>query len=182
MGSTHHERASIELLTIYQVSKILGGSLDIHKTFREAINTLVSMMGWRRSAVVLSSDDGSLVGLCAVGLSSEESRRLQFAPGEGIVGRVFAAGVPMVVPDIGREPMFLNRTGAADQSPNETVAYIATPIKADRRILGVLTMDRVVTDRTGSFDRCAAAGDGGEPAGAEPAAPGRELRARPHGR
>lgn len=152
MGSTHHERASIELLTIYQVSKILGGSLDIHKTFREAINTLVSMMGWRRSAVVLSSDDGSLVGLCAVGLSSEESRRLQFAPGEGIVGRVFAAGVPMVVPDIGREPMFLNRTGAADQSPNETVAYIATPIKADRRILGVLTMDRVVTDRTGSFD------------------------------
>ena len=110
------------------------------------------MMGWRRSAVVLSSDDGSLVGQCAVGLSSEESRRLQFAPGEGIVGRVFAAGVPMVVPDIGREPMFLNRTGAADQSPNETVAYIATPIKADRRILGVLTMDRVVTDRTGSFD------------------------------
>lgn len=79
MGSTHHERASIELLTIYQVSKILGGSLDIHKTFREAINTLVSMMGWRRSTVILSAGDGGLVGLCAVGLSSEESRRLEVA-------------------------------------------------------------------------------------------------------
>mgnify|MGYP006200597437 FL=1 len=50
MGTTHSERASIELMTIYQVSKILGGSLDIHKTFREALNVLTSMMGWRRSA------------------------------------------------------------------------------------------------------------------------------------
>ncbi|HET6786625.1 MAG TPA: nif-specific transcriptional activator NifA, partial [Aquabacterium sp.] len=30
--------------------------------------------------------------------------------------------------------------------------YIATPIKADRRTLGVLTMDRVVTSRSGVFD------------------------------
>ena len=56
MARAHHERASIELMTIYQISKILGSSLDIHKTFREALNVLVSMMGWRRSAVLLMSD------------------------------------------------------------------------------------------------------------------------------
>ncbi len=152
MHTTHHERASIELLSIYQVSKILGSSLDIHKTFREALNTLVSMMGWRRSSVVLATDEGMLVGLCAVGLSREEARKLQFEVGEGIVGRVFASSLPMVVPDIAREPLFLNRTGAADQSPDETIAYIAVPIKADRRTLGVLTMDRVVTNKSAVFD------------------------------
>ena len=152
MGTTHSERASIELMTIYQVSKILGGSLDIHKTFREAINVLVSMMGWRRSSVLLSTDEGHLVGLCSVGLSREESQRLQFQVGEGIVGRVFASGMPMVVPDIGREPLFLNRTGAVEQSPGETVAYVAVPIKADRRTLGVLAMDRLVTERSANFD------------------------------
>ncbi|HET6787353.1 MAG TPA: GAF domain-containing protein, partial [Aquabacterium sp.] len=109
MVTKHNERASIELLTIYQVSKILGASLDIHKTFREALNTLISMMGWRRASVVLATDDGLLCGLCAVGLSREEARKLQFSPGEGIVGRVFASGLPMVVPDISQEPLFLNR-------------------------------------------------------------------------
>jgi Nif-specific regulatory protein len=152
MISAHHERASIELMTMYQVSKILGSSLDIHKTFREALNVMVSMMGWRRSAVVLNTDDGVLCGLCAVGLSREETRRLEFAVGEGIVGRVFASGIPMVVPDIAREPLFLNRTGAADQLGDTPIAYIVTPIKADRRTLGVLTMDRHVTERSPVFD------------------------------
>ncbi|MDI1260873.1 nif-specific transcriptional activator NifA [Aquabacterium sp.] len=152
MVTTHQERASIELLTVYQVSKILGSSLDIYKTFREALNVMVSMMGWRRAIVSLQTEEGSLEGMCAVGLSREESARLVFAVGEGIVGRVFASGLPMVVPDIQAEPLFLNRSGAADQSPSESIAYIATPIKADRRTLGVLTMDRPVTDRSGVFD------------------------------
>jgi Nif-specific regulatory protein len=152
MLTTHQDRASVELLTIYQVSKILGSSLDIHKTFREALNVLTSMMGWRRAAVILQSDDGVLCGMCAVGLSREESARLTFSVGEGIVGRVFATGVPMVVPDIKAEPLFLNRSGAADQSPNDTIAYLAVPIKADRRTLGVVTMDRRVSERNGVFD------------------------------
>jgi len=152
MVSTHRERASIELLTVYQVSKILGSSLDVRKTFREALNVLVSMMGWRRSAVILQSEEGPLSGMCAVGLSKEEASKLTFGVGEGIVGKVFLSGVAAVVPDISAEPMFLNRTGAADQSPDETIAYIATPIKADRRTLGVLTMDRAVGARSGVFD------------------------------
>jgi Nif-specific regulatory protein len=152
MVSTHHERASIELMTIYQVSKILGSSLDIHKTFREALNVLISMMGWRRGAVILQTEEGLLSGMCAVGLSREESARLTFRVGEGVVGRVFTTGMPMVVPDIGDEPLFLNRTGAADQQPEQTVAYLATPIKANRRTMGVLTMDRVVTSHRSVFD------------------------------
>ena len=152
MTTTHQDRDSVELLTIYQVSTILGSSLDVHKTFREALNVLASMMGWRRAAVILQQDDGVLCGMCAVGLSRDESARLTFAVGEGIVGRVFATGLPMVVPDIRQEPLFLNRSGAADQSPYDTVAYLAVPIKADRRTLGVLTMDRKVTDRNAVFD------------------------------
>jgi Nif-specific regulatory protein len=152
MVSMHQERASIELMTIYQVSKILGSSLDVNRTFREALNVLVSMMGWRRGTVVLQTEEGHLCGMCAVGLSREESSRLHYEPGEGVVGKVFMSGVAAVVPDISEEPLFLNRTGAVEQSPDETIAYLVTPIKADRRTLGVLTMDRAVTDRTSVFD------------------------------
>lgn len=152
MVSMHHERASIELMTIYQVSKILGSSLDVHKTFREALNVLVSMMGWRRGVVILQTEEGKLCGMCAVGLSKDESANLNFEVGEGVVGKVFTSGVAAVVPDIAGEPLFLNRTGAVEQSPDETIAYIVTPIKADRRTLGLLTMDRAVTRHTSVFD------------------------------
>jgi Nif-specific regulatory protein len=152
MVSTHNERASIELMTVYQVSKILGASLDIHKTFREALNVLISMMGWRRGAVILQTDDGSLTGMCAVGLSRDESSRLVFKVGEGVVGRVFSSGMPVVVPDIREEPLYLNRTGAMEQQPDQTIAYLAAPIKANRRTLGVLTMDRVVSSHRNVFD------------------------------
>jgi Nif-specific regulatory protein len=141
MVNTQATQARRELEAVYEVSKTLATSLDVAKTFREALNFLLLAFDWRRTFVVLSESDGRLRGLCAVGLTREEQQRLQFQSGEGIVGRVFASGLPAVVPDLRAEPLFLNRTGGADQSPGVGVAMLATPIRADQRTLGVLVVD-----------------------------------------
>ncbi|MDO9483898.1 MAG: nif-specific transcriptional activator NifA [Hydrogenophaga sp.] len=130
-----------ELDAVYEVSKTLATSLDVHKTFREALNYLLHAFDWRRTFVVVAEPDGTLKGLCAVGLTQAEQQRLHFESGEGIVGRVFASGMPATVPDVRAEPLFLNRTGAADQSPGIPVAMLATPIRADHRTLGVVVVD-----------------------------------------
>ena len=130
-----------ELNAIYEVSKTLGTSLDVCKTFREALNYLLHAFDWRRAFVVLGEAEGRLSGLCAVGLTREEQQRLQFQSGEGIVGRVYANGIQVIVPDVRSEPLFLNRTGGADQSPGVTVAMMVTPIRADRHTVGVLAVD-----------------------------------------
>ena len=130
-----------ELNAIYEVSKTLATSLDVAKTFREALNYLLHAFDWRRAFVVLGEPEGRLRGLCAVGLSREEQQRLQFQTGEGIVGRVYANGIQVIVPDVRAEPLFLNRTGGADQSPGVPVAMLVTPIRADRRTVGVLAVD-----------------------------------------
>jgi Nif-specific regulatory protein len=130
-----------ELNAIYEVSKTLGTSLDVGKTFREALNYLLHAFDWRRAFVVLAEADGRLSGLCAVGLTREEQQRLQFQPGEGIVGRVYANGIQVIVPDVRSEPLFLNRTGGADQSPGISVAMLVTPIRAERKTIGVLAID-----------------------------------------
>ena len=130
-----------ELDAVYEVSKTLATSLDVHKTFREALNYLVHAFDWRRAFVVVADAENELHGLCAIGLTQAEQQRMHFKSGEGIVGHVYASGVPATVPDVRAEPLFLNRTGGADQTPDTPVAMLATPIRADHRTLGVLVID-----------------------------------------
>ncbi|WP_114971535.1 nif-specific transcriptional activator NifA [Rhodoferax ferrireducens] len=141
MVNTQMTEARRELNAIYEVSKTLATSLDVDKTFREALNYLLHAFDWRRAFVVLGEPEGRLRGMCAVGLTREEQQRLQFQSGEGIVGRVYANGIQVIVPDVHAEPLFLNRTGGADQTPGVPVAMLVTPIRADRRTIGVLAID-----------------------------------------
>jgi len=151
MVNTQAMESRRELNAIYEVSKTLATSLDVAKTFREALNYLLHAFDWRRAFVVLAEPEGRLRGLCAVGLTREEHQRLQFQSGEGIVGRVYATGIQVIVPDVSAEPLFLNRTGGADQSPGVAVAMLVTPIRADRRTLGVLAIDCLNPDQSRAF-------------------------------
>ena len=151
MVNTQAMESRRELNAIYEVSKTLATSLDVAKTFREALNYLLHAFDWRRAFVVLSEHDGRLRGLCAVGLTQDEHQRLQFQSGEGIVGRVYANGIQVVVPDVRAEPLFLNRTGGADQTPGVAVAMLVTPIRADRHTVGVLAVDCLNPDETRGF-------------------------------
>ena len=141
MVNTQAIEARRELVAIYEVSKTLATSLDIAKTFREALNYLVNVFDWRRAFVLLAEPGATLRGLCAVGLSREEQERLIYRAGEGIVGRVFANGIQLMVPDVLAEPLFLNRVGGADQMPGVPVALLVTPISAERRTVGLLVVD-----------------------------------------
>ena len=70
-----------ELNAVYEVSRTLATSLDVAKTFREALNYLLHAFDWRRAFVILGEPGGRLRGLCAAGLSREEQQRLQFQSG-----------------------------------------------------------------------------------------------------
>lgn len=141
MTNTQASESRRDLNAVYEVSKTLATSLDVGKTFREALNYLLQAFDWRRAFVVVAEPEGRLRGLCAVGLTPEERERLQFQSGEGIVGRVYANGIQVMVPNVHAEPLYLNRTGGADQSPGVSVAMLVTPIRADRRNVGVLVID-----------------------------------------
>jgi Nif-specific regulatory protein len=151
MANTQASESRRELNAVYEVSKTLATSLDVGKTFREALNYLLQAFDWRRAFVVTSEAEGKLRGLCSVGLTPDERERLLFRSGEGIVGRVYANGIQVMVPNVSAEPLFLNRTGGADQSPGVSVAMLVTPIRADRRTVGVLAVDCLNPDELRGF-------------------------------
>lgn len=133
----------LELSTIYEVGKILSSSLDLSKTFREVLNLLSINLDTRRGMISLLQESGELHLIGASGLSADEFKRGRFNSGEGVTGRILQTGMPVVVHDISKEPLFLNRTGSLDEVATHPIAFIGVPIKAGSETIGVLSIDRL---------------------------------------
>ena len=134
------DRATVELVTIYEISKVLSSSLDLHKTLQGVLNLLSTYLPMRRGMLSLLQDD-ELHVVAATGLSPDEIGRGRFLIGEGITGRIMQTCVPAVIPSVAEEPLFLNRTGAR-KLHDEDIAFIGVPVKLGRRCIGVLSVDR----------------------------------------
>ncbi len=152
MGAFPGQEASVELATIYEISKILSSSLDLNKTAREVLGVLSSHLKMRRGMVSLVQPNGDLHVVEATGMSSEAARSGRFRKGEGITGKILETGVPMVVPDVAKEPLFLNRTGSRSMAEGRVVAFIGVPIKVGRETVGVLSVDREVENAPFNFE------------------------------
>ncbi|HYE37548.1 nif-specific transcriptional activator NifA [Methylocaldum sp.] len=146
------KQRNLELITIYEISKILSSSLDLHKTLREALNVLSSHMHMRRCMISLVQDNTDVHVIGASGLSRDEISRGHFRKGEGIIGKVIKTGVPIVVQNIAEESQFLNRTGSRDLSSGQTIAFLGIPIKAMGETIGVLSADRDMTTYHGYLE------------------------------
>ncbi|MEZ0343918.1 MAG: sigma 54-interacting transcriptional regulator [Caldimicrobium sp.] len=144
------ERKNAELLALFEVSRVLSSSFNLKENLYRAMEILSDYLDMRRGTItLLDRETGELRIEVAYGLTSEQIARGRYKIGEGIVGRVVERGEPMVVPDIGKEPLFLNRTGARIEKDN--ISFLCVPIKFKDEILGVLSVDRIF-DETISFE------------------------------
>lgn len=141
----------LELAALYEISKILGSSLDLTANLRGAMKVLAEFMDMKRGTVALKEDD-EIVIIAAHGLTGEEIRRGRYRLGEGIIGRVAKLGSPIVIPNVGDEPLFLNRTGSRTELSRDSVAFLCVPIKFKTEVLGVLSVDRLFSSRGISFE------------------------------
>ncbi len=154
MTATKLDRdADLELVTIYEISKILTSSLDFQKSVREALNVMLTHLHMRHAMVSMVQGEGKLHVLGAAGVPFAVQEDIILDAESGIVGQVLKHGSPMVVPDITADPVFINRTGR-DLSQCAGVALIAVPVKIGREVVGVLSVDRPPgASKPASFDR-----------------------------
>ena len=152
MANVQARAGHVGLVTIYEISKVLGSSLDLSKTMREVMNILATHLEIWRGMLVLAEDGDVLRLAAATGLSVEEYERGRYHSDEGVIGAVYRSGHPVVVSDVAREPLYLDRTGAIDAADGAHVAFIGVPVKAGREVLGVLAIEHKVPEATRMFD------------------------------
>ena len=94
----------------------------------------------RSTVVMLDEDTGQLQVEASDGLD-RPGYRVSYQLGEGITGRVVESGKPIVVPQISREPMFLNRASKRTELPQQELSFICVPIMLNRKAVGALGVD-----------------------------------------
>ncbi len=139
-------RETAELTALLEVSQTLVSSFDIDRNLRRAMRILHERLGLNRGTVALVDPETRETRIAAAyGLTRAQLARGIYRPGEGIVGRVVASGKPMVVPDIGDEPLFLDRTES--RPAKRDISFISVPITLRGEVLGALSADRLFDER-----------------------------------
>src|SRR4029079_2792819 len=102
------------LADLLEVSQTLASALDIRSALGRVLEHIEQSLGAVSATVALRDGDGDeLTVEAAGGAGWQKARRAHYKPGEGIRGRVVESGGPIVVREVSREPLFLNRTGVA---------------------------------------------------------------------
>ncbi|HYS83025.1 MAG TPA: nif-specific transcriptional activator NifA [Anaeromyxobacteraceae bacterium] len=137
------KRAELEFEALYEISRVLSLSTDLNKAFTSTLTLVDLTLGLENGTISLFDPVTGEVFVEAAPHMPDEDRILgRLRPGEGIIGRIFATGMPMVVPDMAQEPLFLNRTGTWRNLNEDPRALIGVPLQDGRAVLGVLTADR----------------------------------------
>ena len=133
----------LELKTLYAISQKIGQVLNLDHTLMAILEILSKNLSMERGTVTIKDRDRGLLKIIAShGLDPMEQKRGIYHPGEGVTGAIFETAQPFAVPDIGKEPLFLNRTQARNLTKN-SLAFIGVPILLNNDPIGVLSVDRL---------------------------------------
>jgi Nif-specific regulatory protein len=130
-----------KLSTLVEISQALSGALNLKPGLHKVLEILERHHGMSRSAVtLLQEDSGELCIEAANGLSAN-GKRVSYHLGEGITGRVVESGKHVVVPQISREPLFLNRAAERKELSKQELTFICVPVMLNRKAVGALGVD-----------------------------------------
>ncbi len=133
----------LELRVLYEISRIIGEALNLPQTLERVLAIISETLAMKRATVTLRDiKSNGLAIFASHGLSEQEMKRGVYDQGEGITGRIFETAKPFYVPDVSREPLFLNKTQSRDLDKGK-VAFVGVPILLQGEPIGVFSVDRL---------------------------------------
>ncbi len=128
---------------LFQLSKVLDGSESLSKAMGILLQIMERDLDVIRGMVNLySRKTGKIFIHKSIGLTPEEEQRGIYSPGEGITGEVVETGQAVIVPKIGNEPKFLNRTQSMPAEDDRNLSFICVPIMRGQKVLGTISAEK----------------------------------------
>ncbi|WP_016920377.1 sigma-54 interaction domain-containing protein [Methylocystis parvus] len=130
-----------------EMGRISVGAENLGETLQILLEMLQKHMNVVRAMVTLfEPGSGNIFIHQSFGLSEEEQAKGVYFLGEGITGKVVETGQAIVVPRIGDEPSFLDRTGSRTKPADQKLSFICVPIVRSKKVLGTISAERIYDD------------------------------------
>jgi Nif-specific regulatory protein len=141
--------SEIALTGIFEISKILTAPARLEATLANVVNLLQSFLQMRHGVVSLLADDGVPGITVGAGWSEGSDERYRMRLPEKAIDQIVATAMPLVAENIAVHPAFDAADMAAlEASDTARVSFIGVPIRVDSKVVGTLTVDRVLDDRS----------------------------------
>ncbi len=135
------------LAQINKMGRALTQALEPSQVVNTVIRTVTELLHCELSAIFLADPfDGHLGAASSLGAKLTDMVGLRFAPGEGLVGHVAAAGAPLAIPDTDQEPRFV-------PGPTPIGSMLLAPMMVGKRVIGVLTAGSAEKHRFGAAEQ-----------------------------
>ncbi|MFW6235256.1 MAG: sigma 54-interacting transcriptional regulator [Desulfovibrionales bacterium] len=137
---------NLKLKVLLAISQSMDKALHLEQALPDILQVLSETMSMKRATVtVIDPETGQLTIMASHGLTPEEMQRGVYRMDEGVTGRIFQTSTPYYIPDIRKEPLFLNKTGSRTVEKDK-ISFLGVPILLHGKTIGVLNVDRLFED------------------------------------
>ncbi|MCI0402292.1 MAG: sensor domain-containing diguanylate cyclase [Acidobacteria bacterium] len=122
---------------VHDIAKALTSTLQIDqvlKTIMEKVQELLSPDTW--SLLLVDEATNELFFQIATGKAADKLKDVRIPMGEGIAGWVAKSGKATIVPEVSKDPRFMNQIDQVTKM--RTRSIICVPIRGKERVLGVI--------------------------------------------
>ncbi len=132
---------------LYNVSRLLGSSLDLQTVLDQVMDAIVKLTGAERGFLMLRDDDGGLTVKVARGIDQQTLTSEQFRFSRTITTQVLDSGQPIVTTNAAEDPRFAGQASIVAQALR---SIMATPLRVRGNVIGVAYVDSKIA--TGLFN------------------------------
>jgi Nif-specific regulatory protein len=136
-----------EFQLLFDISGMLMHGGEINTILQSVLAATVKSLGAHHSFLsVLNRDKNKLYIEVATGLSDSQKARGRYKIGEGVIGRVVEYKKPVIIREISKSRLFLNRTKKDFRVDGQESSFICVPVFDEMKVAGTLSISRIFNE------------------------------------
>lgn len=137
-----------EMILLFDISQRLIQTKQLKNDLPTILRMIVEYLEAERSFLTIFNRENSTIHTeAAYGLSSAQQARGKYNLGEGITGKVVEMSRPVVIEEISKSSLFLNKTKQEVYKDGKELSIICVPIIENGKVAGTLSVIRVYNPR-----------------------------------
>ena len=136
-------RTHAALMGIYEISKMLTRPARLETALSGVVNLLHSFMDMSGGLIALLDEEDRTTTVVGAGWNEAEAREQFERLPEQAVGQIVVSGMPLVVRDVARSPLFAQWSELKAEDAAVVRSFVGVPIKGESRTIGTITIERV---------------------------------------